>query len=141
MLVYIFVLLSRYENSVRQGSNRDYIMNGKSLKKYVLALDLIDDSVLIQEYEKLHENVWPEIEATFPEAGIVELEIYRFQTRMIMIMTVNETFSFERKNTMDLNNPKVQEWEELMWKYQKAVPGAKLGEKWVLMDKIYEVKK
>lgn len=125
----------------RQGSNRDYIMNGKSLKKYVLALDLTDDPILIREYEKIHENVWPEIEATFPEAGITELEIYRFQARMVMIMTVDETFSFERKNTMDLNNPKVQEWEELMWKYQKAVPGAKPGEKWVLMDKIYELKK
>jgi len=40
---------------------------------------------------------------------------------------------------MDANNPKVQEWEELMRKYQKALPFAKkTGENWMLMDKIFE---
>ena len=38
-------------------------------------------------------------------------------------------------------NPKVQEWEELMWKYQKALPTAKPDEKWLLMDKIYQLEK
>lgn len=40
---------------------------------------------------------------------------------------------------MDANNPKVQAWEALMWKYQQAVPGTKPGEKWVMMDKIFEL--
>jgi len=26
-----------------------------------------------------------------------------------------------------------------MWKYQQALPGAQPGEKWVLMDKIFEL--
>ncbi|OYX85880.1 MAG: hypothetical protein B7Y83_03325 [Flavobacteriales bacterium 32-34-25] len=41
---------------------------------------------------------------------------------------------------MDANNPKVQEWEELMWKFQQALPFAKSGEKWMLMEKIFELK-
>jgi L-rhamnose mutarotase len=40
---------------------------------------------------------------------------------------------------MDNNNPEVQQWEQLMWKYQQAIPGAKAGEKWVIMDKIFEL--
>jgi L-rhamnose mutarotase len=40
---------------------------------------------------------------------------------------------------MDGANPKVQEWEELMWKYQQDIPHAKPGEKWVLMNKIFEL--
>jgi L-rhamnose mutarotase len=28
---------------------------------------------------------------------------------------------------MDADNPKVQEWEALMWKYQQALPSAKPG--------------
>ena len=40
---------------------------------------------------------------------------------------------------MDANNRGVQEWEELMWKYQQAIPGAKPGEKWVLMEKIFDM--
>jgi L-rhamnose mutarotase len=55
-----------------------------------------------------------------------------------MIMEVDDAFSFEKKTAMDAVNPKVQEWEELMWKFQQALPWAKKGEKWVLMEKIFE---
>ena len=73
------------------------------------------------------------------DAGIEDLEIYLVANRMFMIMKVNDTFSFEKKGEMDANNPKVQEWETLMWEYQQALPMAKEGEKWMLMDKIYQL--
>jgi L-rhamnose mutarotase len=38
---------------------------------------------------------------------------------------------------MDASNAKVQEWEQLMWKFQQAMPFAKNGEKWMLMDQIF----
>ncbi|MOA46166.1 L-fucose mutarotase [compost metagenome] len=57
-----------------------------------------------------------------------------------MIMEVDNTFSFDRKSKMDAVNEKVQEWEALMWKYQQPVPGAKPGEKWIMMDRIFELK-
>lgn len=57
-----------------------------------------------------------------------------------MIMDVSDEFSFEKKADMDANNAKVQEWENLMWKYQHALPGAKPGEKWMLMDSIFKLK-
>jgi len=109
------------------------------MKKYALGLDLIDDPQLIQEYVDLHKNVWPEIKASISDSGILNMEIYRFENRLFMIMEVNDLFSFEKKVNMDASNPKVQEWEKLMWKYQSAIPGAKEGEKWVLMDKIFEL--
>lgn len=40
---------------------------------------------------------------------------------------------------MDRSNPKVQEWEQRMWRFQKPLPGAKAGEKWLLMEKIFEL--
>ncbi len=108
-------------------------------KKYALALDLKNDDVLIQEYIAYHQKVWPEIKKSITDAGIVNMEIFRFTNRLFMIMEVDETFSFERKAKMDADNPKVQEWEELMWKYQDAIPGAKDGEKWVMMEKIFDL--
>lgn len=59
---------------------------------------------------------------------------------MFMIIEGNEDFSFEKKSAMDANNPKVQEWEELMWKFQQALPFAKYGEKWMMMERIFELK-
>jgi L-rhamnose mutarotase len=109
------------------------------MKRYCLALDLVNDDKLIAEYEAYHENVWPEIKKSIIDAGIVQMEIYRFANRLFMIMEVNDKFSFAKKGEADAADPKVQEWEQLMWKYQQAIPGSKPGEKWVLMDKIFSL--
>jgi L-rhamnose mutarotase len=109
------------------------------MKRYCLALDLIDDSRLILEYEEYHRKVWPEILQSIIAAGVKQMEIYRVNNRLFMIMETNEDFSFERKRAMDAANIKVQEWEKLMWKYQQALPGSRPGEKWILMDKIFSL--
>ena len=108
-------------------------------RRYCLTLDLKDDPGLIAEYEQHHQNVWPEIVRSIEESGITHMEIYRYHTRLFMIMEVNENFSFNAKAAADAASQKVQEWETLMWKYQQALPGAKPGEKWKLMDKIFSL--
>jgi L-rhamnose mutarotase len=110
------------------------------MKRYCLALDLKNDLALIAEYEQWHQQVSPEIEKSIRDAGISNMEIYRIGTRMFMILEADETFRFERKASMDESNPKVQEWEKLMWKFQQPLPDARPGEKWVLMKKIYGLK-
>ncbi|RBL92243.1 L-rhamnose mutarotase [Chitinophaga flava] len=107
------------------------------MKRYCLALDLVNEPQLIAEYENYHRDVWPEIKKSITDSGIENMEIYRAGNRLFMIMEVNDSFSFERKGAMDADNPKVQEWEQLMWKYQQALPIAKPGEKWIIMDKIF----
>ena len=107
------------------------------MKRYCFALDLKDDDVLIAEYEKYHEKIWPEIKESITSAGIEQLEIYRVENRLFMIMETDDDFSFENKNKMDAANEKVQEWETLMWKYQQALSSAARGEKWILMKQIF----
>jgi L-rhamnose mutarotase len=109
-------------------------------RRYSLALDLKDDPALIAEYRKYHEDVWPEVVQSLKDAGIEDMEIYLLGTRLVMIMEVNESFSFEKKARRDQANPKVQEWEQLMWKFQKALPEAKPGEKWLPMERIFKLK-
>jgi L-rhamnose mutarotase len=107
-------------------------------RRYALALDLADDPALIAEYERHHRQVWPAIEQSLRAAGIDRLEIYRTGNRLFMILEASPAFSFAAKSAADAANPTVQEWERLMWTYQRALPWAKPGEKWVLMDRIYE---
>ena len=109
------------------------------MKRYALTLDLKDDQALINEYEILHQKVWPEILESITASGILKMEIYRVDTRLFMMMNTEDEFSFEEKAKIDIENPKVQEWESLMWKYQQKIPSAKPGEKWVLMNKIFEL--
>jgi L-rhamnose mutarotase len=108
-------------------------------RRYCLTLDLKDDPESIAEYRRHHERVWPEITRSIREAGIEDMEIYLLGTRMFMIMEVNESFSFEAKAAADRENAKVREWEELMWKFQKPLPEAKPGEKWLPMDRVFKL--
>ena len=109
--------------------------------RYCLTLDLKDDPKLIAEYKRHHQKIWPEITRSIKDAGILDLEIYLRGTRMFMIMEVDDSFSFEEKTEADRKNPKVQEWENLMWKFQKALPDAQPGEKWLPMEKIFTLEK
>jgi len=111
----------------------------KQLKRYCLALDLKDDPALITEYEEYHRNVWPGIIKSIKDSGIEVLDIYRTGNRMFMIIEANTDFSFEKKSAADIADPTVQEWEALMWKFQQALPWAKPGEKWIVMDKIFQL--
>lgn len=108
-------------------------------RRYCLTLDLKDDPRLIAEYKRYHQKIWPEITASLRQAGIEDAEIYLLGTRMCMVLEVDDHFSFEAKARADLENPKVREWEELMWKFQRPLPQAKAGEKWVLMERIFKL--
>ena len=109
-------------------------------QKFCLALDLKDDSNLIEEYKKLHQNIWPEITESIKNSGISILDIYCTGNRLFMIIEADADFTFDKKSKADAENPTVQEWETLMWKFQQALPWAKPGEKWVLMERIFELK-
>ncbi len=107
------------------------------MKRLCFALDLKDDPNLIREYEAYHQRVWPEILDSIRESGIQHMEIHRVQNRLFMIMDTADDFSLSQKAEMDARNPKVQEWESLMWAYQQALPGAEPGEKWMPMTSIF----
>jgi len=109
------------------------------LHRYCLALDLKEDQSLFIEYEVYHKKVWPEILDSIKNSGIEHMEIYRTGNRLFMIIEVNDLFSFEEKQKVDAANEKVQQWETLMWQYQQALPFAKPGEKWVMMNKIFDL--
>jgi L-rhamnose mutarotase len=119
------------------------VLNKKKrrMPRYCLALDLVDDPSLIAEYEQWHKdgNGWPEIKQSIKAACIGNMEIYRTGNRLFMIMETGDAFSFEHKARMDEADPKVREWEKLMWKFQQPLPWAKEGEKWVLMEKIFQL--
>ncbi|MDT3401164.1 L-rhamnose mutarotase [Mucilaginibacter terrae] len=116
-------------------------MNNNQIKRYCLALDLIDDPALIAQYEYWHqaENGWPEVKASIQSSGVLQMEIYRTGNRLFMIIEASNDFDFNRKAQEDANNAIVQQWENMMSKFQKPLSWAGNGEKWVLMNKIFQL--
>ena len=110
------------------------------MSRYCLTVDLKNDPALIAAYEDHHKKVWPEIQQSLKDSGILSMQIYRLHTRMFMIIETTEDFSFEKKSAMDLANPKVQEWEKMMSAFQQALPWENPDDpwKWKLMDKVFD---
>ncbi len=115
----------------------------RATRQYCLTLDLNDDEDLIREYEAYHHpgNVWPEVIDSIRESGILNMQIYRAGTLLIMVMTVAESFSFENKARQDSQNPKVIEWERLMTRFQRADSDASADAKWQTLGNIFDLRK
>lgn len=108
-------------------------------QRHCLMLDLKNDPALIAEYRRHHEQIWPEVADSMRASGIVGAEIYLRGTRMVMIFEVTDSFSFAGKAAADAADPVVQKWEQLMWRYQQALPDSAPGEKWQLMERIFQL--
>tara|TARA_Y100000385_G_C12952959_1_gene576299 strand:+ start:659 stop:988 length:330 start_codon:yes stop_codon:yes gene_type:complete len=109
------------------------------MKRFCYTLDLKDDSKLKEEYIKHHSNVWPEIINSLKESGIIKAEIYNIGDRLFLLIDTNDEFTEENKRKLDLKNSIVQKWEALMSNYQKKIEFSKSENKWVRMNKIFEL--
>ncbi|KAB7768465.1 L-fucose mutarotase [Xanthomonas maliensis] len=110
-----------------------------SMPRLCYVLDLHDDAALIAEYERWHraDQVWPEVVASLQQAGILELEIFRSGDRLVMLMEVSEHYDPAAKAARDAADPRIQAWEDLMWRFQKPLPGSAPGEKWREAGRIF----
>jgi L-rhamnose mutarotase len=110
-------------------------------KRFCLTLDLQDDAKLISEYEYWHmpEHIWPEIPKGIRQVGIVDMEIYRFGSRLFMIMEAPKDFDFDRQMSLLAGLPRQKEWEAFVSKFQKSAPDADSSEKWKMTKRIFKL--
>ena len=108
-------------------------------RRLCFALDLNDEAEARAAYREWHRPGGPPeaVIQSLREAGIRELEIWLTGPRLFMVMEVEPGFSLEAKARVDQSNPQVQAWETLMWTFQRPLPWAAPGEKWVLAERIF----
>jgi L-rhamnose mutarotase len=100
------------------------------------ALDLNDDPALIAEYERFHEagEVWPAVIEHIRATGVEVMEIWRTGDRLFMIAEVADYYPRSGQAPAE-----VERWEALMWRFQRPLPHAAEGEKWVAMKRIFSL--
>jgi len=105
-------------------------------RRLCFVLDLVDDAAKIAEYEAFHRpgGVWPVIVDDIHAQGIEGMEIWRSGDRMVMIATVAD--DYPRSRPIPAN---YDEWAALLCTFQKALPHAEPGQKWVPMTKIFDL--
>lgn len=108
--------------------------------RYCLALDLVDDAALIAEYEQRHQRIWPEVRDHLRQCGVIDMQIYRLGTRLMMVMEVDEQrFSFAAMADAERQSPVVLRWEDEMSRYQRPTPWTEENNKWQLMKPIFQL--
>ena len=109
------------------------------MSRHVLFLDLQEDADLIAAYEAHHAPgaVPEDILASIRASGIEEMEIHRSGNRLVMIIECSASFDAAAKTDADRCNPAVLAWEAAMDRFQKPLPWARPGEKWVAGDAIF----
>jgi L-rhamnose mutarotase len=103
-------------------------------RRHCFALDLVDDAVLIAEYEARHAPgaVWQVVLDHLRAQGAEAIEIWRTGDRMVMIAEVADDYPRDVEAP-----PEIARWEALMWRFQRALPHAAPGEKWVPMHRLF----
>ncbi len=107
--------------------------------RHCLLLDLKDDPALIAEYEQHHHAVWPEVTQHLRRHGVVGMEIYRLGTRLCMLMETDERFDAARMAQAEADDPRLADWEALMWRFQAPTPWTPPGRKWVEATRMFDL--
>ncbi len=112
-----------------------------AVQRFCFACDLKDQPDLIAAYKKLHtpEGMWPEIPNGIKAAGVTDMEIYLVDTRMFLITEIPVGLNIDEVWEKMGQQARQDEWQAFVWEFQQALPDAAPGEKWRLMEKIFDL--
>jgi L-rhamnose mutarotase len=91
---------------------------------------------VIDEYERIHREVWPEVLSTIAACNIHNYSIYRHGTLLFAYFEYHgDDFAADmRKMAAD---PKTQEWWKITDPMQQQLPGAQPGEWWTRIPEVF----
>lgn len=110
------------------------------MQRLYFALDLDDDPAAIAAYENWHrpDRIWPQIVSQLRAGGVRELEVFRCGNRLVMVKQVPDELADQGPASHE--DKKTEEWEQLMWQFQRPLPFAKPGQKWVPMARLFSLR-
>jgi hypothetical protein len=104
----------------------------------ILTANLVKDPKLQQEYLNYHATQfkkWPEVANGFCNADFQQLLVFKNGRQLLLVISIPKGKSLDELNPKTTeNNPRVDEWNKLMAKYQEGIPGTKPGEVWVFFS-------
>jgi L-rhamnose mutarotase len=104
------------------------------MPRYAFQLRLKPDA--IEEYDREHQRVWPELLAKLEEAGISDYSIFRRGQQLVLCLTVDD---FDRAwNELD-RDPVNRHWQEFMARLFEPVPGIQPGERFAMMKEVFRL--
>jgi len=88
----------------------------------------------IEEYEKAHQQVWPELLAKIKEVGISNYSIFRRGLDLFLVMNVTE---FDRAWGLLDKDPTNQRWQKEMGHLFEPIADLAPGERFAMMKEVF----
>ncbi len=102
------------------------------MARYAFKARVIADA--IEEYERAHANVWPELQDKIKVVGISKYSIFRRGQELFLYMDVEQ---FDRAWDELAKDPVNQRWQKEMGHLFEPVPDQKPGERFAMMKEAY----
>lgn len=132
-----------YENPVYDFQNFERCKDVKPVSEWeniVLTANLVDDAKMQQEYVDYHKTQfekWPAIAKGFCNADFQQLQVFKNGRQLMLIISIPKGENLDKLNPKTTeNNPRVEEWNALMKKYQTGIDGTKPNETWIFLNKL-----
>ena len=136
-----------YENPVYDFQNFERCKEVKVASEWeniVLTANLVNDEKMQKDYVDYHKTQfekWPEIAKGFCNADFQQLQVFKNGRQLILVISIPKGESLDKLNPKTTeNNPRVDDWNNLMKKYQTGIEGAKPGEAWIFLKKLEDKK-
>lgn len=106
----------------------------------ILTANMVADAKLQQEYLDYHATQfekWKEVSNGFCNANFQQLLIFRNARQLVLVISIPKGESLDKLNPRTTeSNPRVNDWNKLMGKYQEGIEGTKKGETWVFLKNV-----
>ena len=106
----------------------------------LLTANLVNRANLQKEYLEYHRSQfekWPEVSKGFCNADFQQLLLFKNGRQLMLIISIPKGKTLDELNPKTTkNNPRVDEWNKLMSKYQEGITGTRPGETWVFLQPI-----
>jgi hypothetical protein len=132
-----------YENPVYDFQKFERCQDSKPVSEWeniVLTANLVADEKLQKEYVDYHTTQfekWPEIAKGFCNADFQQLQVFKNGRQLMLVISIPKGENLDKLNPKTTeNNPRVNDWNNLMKKYQTGIDGAKPDETWIFLNKV-----
>jgi len=106
----------------------------------ILTANLVASPQLQKEYLDYHATQfqqWPEVALGFCNARFQRLLVYKNGRQLMLVISIPRGESLDKLNPLSTaNNPRMDEWNRRMKKYQEGIEGTKKGQIWVTLQPV-----
>jgi len=110
----------------------------------IMTANLVANPKMQQEYLNYHATQfqkWPQVSLGFCNANFQQVLVFKNGRQLMLVISIPKGQNLNKLNPLTTkNNPRVNDWNNIMKKYQEGIEGTQKGEVWVVFKDVDQSK-